>query len=206
MKKRKKRIAKCKACRGIGKCSTCKGTGEIRIINARSKGSTFERKIAQEVSVWTGIEFKRTPMSGGWAKTGDITPKEPKEMVKFPFNLELKNQESWSWGLLFQKGVDRKRKKKLIKGKLMGPVKDWWLQAKGDAKKSKRIPILIFTRNGEHEYCMIRNSLFQQLNLEEQLKTYIVRGPFRIFLWKELLKIPYQDILIGIKRNLIEGK
>ena len=87
---------------------------------------------------------------------------------------------------------------KVIKGKTMGPIKHWWIQCKGDAKKSKRIPILVFTRNGEHEYCMIRTNLFEQLGLKDKLKTYIVRGPFRIFLWKELLKIPYQDVLTGI--------
>lgn len=47
-------------------------------VNGRNKGANFERVIAKQLSEWCGFTITRTPSSGGWAKTGDITPKDPK--------------------------------------------------------------------------------------------------------------------------------
>lgn len=73
---------------------------------ARRKGSSFERKIAKELTIWWNgdkhnYEFKRTPMSGGsvlkegFDMAGDICTNAP----DFKWHLELKNAPSSFTGL-----------------------------------------------------------------------------------------------------------
>ena len=119
----------------LKKCPSCKGTGEMKIVQGRPKGQKFERDIAKLLTVWTGVEFRRTPMSGGWNKTGDITPKNPEMMEKFPFSIECKNHENWSLGKLL--GATRYEE-------LPAPIRKFWGQAVSDAEESGKIPILIF--------------------------------------------------------------
>lgn len=58
------------------------------------KGKGYERKIAQRLSDWCGIELIRTPMSGAWPGTsGDILPKVRHQ--SFPFLIECKKEEDW---------------------------------------------------------------------------------------------------------------
>lgn len=153
---------------------------------SRRKGAAFENKIARDVTAWTGTKFTRTPSSGGWAKTGDITPKDPKEMVAFPFNLEMKNNESWNLPLLFK--YEGEKTLPSVFGK-------WWKQCNDDAKKSKKIPVVVFTRNNDPDFCIMRVSEFKKLGLHKRCSIYIRIGPYRIFLWKEVIQLPYKKVL-----------
>ncbi len=155
---------------------------------SRNKGAGFERSVAGQLTKWVGTKFSRTPSSGGWNKTGDITPKDPKEMIRFPFNIECKNNESWNMPMLFDfNGVA-----------LSGCFGNWWRQCSGDASKSKRIPVLIFTRNFDEIYCMIQADIFRKLGLNRTAPIYIRVGKYRVFLWKELLAMPYAEVLRSI--------
>jgi hypothetical protein len=151
-------------------------------MNSRSKGSRFERAIAKDFSKWCGFTCKRTPMSGGWAKTGDVTPKRPKDMVEFIFCAELKHQEGWSFSNSF---LGKSPNKQIAK---------WWGQCQADAKKSDRIPILIFTKNFDQIYCMCETSFFRKAKLKEVATILISIPKFRIFLWDDFRKIPYSEI------------
>lgn len=154
-------------------------------INARKKGASFELKVAAQLTKLVGSKFSRTPSSGGWAKTGDITPKDPKEMVRFPYNIECKNNESWHTSMLFEFSGKR----------LPSCFGKWWKQCSDDAKKSKKIPIVVFTRNRRPVYCIMRSNLFRKLGLNESVGIYIRIGNYRILLWEEVLKIPYLKML-----------
>lgn len=144
--------------------------------NSRQKGATYERDIAKILSKWCGIKLKRTPMSGGWAKTGDITPVDPEEMVDFPFNIELKNRQGWDF-------------KELIKGTNKRGIVDWWEQAVRDAKTSNRFPILIFTRVRDVNYCMVPSKFFKTV-IGKNINSILWNGK-RIFLLDDLLKVKY---------------
>lgn len=105
-------------------------------INSRDKGSKFERKIAKMLSEGYGVEFHRTPLSGGlhWKEangvSGDIVPPDT---INFPYNIECKNVETdWDFDKI-----------------IAGTSKFWefWEQASKDAKDSKKIPLLIFKKN-----------------------------------------------------------
>ena len=186
-KKKTPRLVTCKKCKGKP-CTQCKGTGKTKAINARSKGAVFERNIAKEVSEWTGITFSRTPSSGGWAKTGDITPKDPKQMVDFPFNMELKNNQSWNLS-------------ELLKGTGVDGIEAFWDQCTSDAKKSKRIPLLVFTQNGEDVYCMMYEGHVHQCH---KLIDYIDGATFLfqnrlVFLWSDFLRQNYKKLIKQLK-------
>lgn len=78
---------------------------------ARRKGSNFELRVAKKLSEWSGLELRRTPLSGGWGGAttmGDIVPiapdkKDPDYRAKYAafqkwcLSVECKAQEGWSF-------------------------------------------------------------------------------------------------------------
>ena len=106
--------------------------------NGRRIGSTFERLLAFVLTEWSGYEIKRTPMSGGWAKSnvnrmvGDVTPVVPEEMSLWPFNMEAKKRENWNFSDLIKNTNQT------------AGILDWWKQCITDAKDSKRIPVFLY--------------------------------------------------------------
>jgi hypothetical protein len=84
---------------------------------SRNKGSAFEREVAQAFTNTFNVSFRRTPLSGGWAKEtiqGDITCGNP----KFKLVVECKNHKTL-W------------------------LSEWWKQVDADTPPDK-IPVLIF--------------------------------------------------------------
>ena len=70
--------------------------------NAKRKGGQYERNIAKRFQERYGVELKRTPQSGGFAKKsekaddyrGDITIVDTTQMLLL--HCECKNQKQWS--------------------------------------------------------------------------------------------------------------
>lgn len=70
--------------------------------NAKRKGGQYERDIAKRFQARYGVELKRTPQSGGFAKKseqaddyrGDITIVDTKQMLLV--HIECKDQKTWS--------------------------------------------------------------------------------------------------------------
>lgn len=95
---------------------------------SRNKGSSFERTIAKRFEEVLGVDFVRTPQSGGFAKNldktegfrGDIVPAS--KDVNFKLHIECKNTKTWS-------------------------LPAWLKQAQGDCPKDK-IPVVIFHQHG----------------------------------------------------------
>ena len=91
--------------------------------SARAKGANFERTIAKLFQEKYGIEFTRTPMSGGFAKNkdksegfkGDIVPVD--KTVNLNIHVECKSQKTWK-------------------------MREWLKQAKEDCPKDKT-PLVI---------------------------------------------------------------
>ena len=95
--------------------------------NAKRKGGQYERDIAKKFQDQYGVELKRTPQSGGFAKKsdkaddyrGDITIVDTKQILKL--HIECKNQKQWS-------------------------LPKWISQAEEDCPEG-RVPIIVF-----HQY------------------------------------------------------
>lgn len=128
---------------------------------AKSKGRNFEGEVAKLFTKWSGSEFRRVPQSGGWdpsISSGDVflvaeyeasrDPREPR--VRFPLSLECKKQEGWDFVQLY-------------KGDEKCPLHLWWKQTARDAKVSKKLPALIFTRNYLPIFIMIRTHAANRL-------------------------------------------
>jgi hypothetical protein len=63
---------------------------------SRRKGSGYERVIAHLLESIFQEQFRRTPLSGGWAKSkvaGDIVPIS-RPLNNFPFHFECKNRKA----------------------------------------------------------------------------------------------------------------
>ena len=86
-------------------------------INSRNKGATFERSIAIELELLTGIHFKRDIEQYRAADHGDLIPSD----TDWPFTLECKRYASGT-----------------------GCAPAWIIQATKAAKADGRIPAVIF--------------------------------------------------------------
>lgn len=104
--------------------------------NAKRKGGQYERDIAKKFQKKYGVELKRTPQSGGFAKKsdkaddyrGDITIVDAKQMLLI--HIECKNQKTWQ-------------------------LKQWIEQAEEDCPDG-RTPIVIFHQhNSSKDYVCI---------------------------------------------------
>lgn len=110
---------------------------KVKRKNSRQKGSTYERQIAKLFTKWSGVEWRRTPMSGGWSKTidfgvaGDLVCAHDTDI-----HVELKNREGWCLtDLIFGLRVN-------------AGIVSWLKQAERDAKANgKPVALLIFRRN-----------------------------------------------------------
>lgn len=124
---------------------------------SKRKGSNFELTCCKLLKDWWGGDFKRVPLSGGWDKsvmTGDIFRTLPDGNIdnNFPFSIECKKQEGWTFTQLF---------------KQTGPVRTWWKQCSEEALIRNRAPILIFAKNNCNPLVMFPHSL-------------LGRGPVRV--------------------------
>ncbi|MBP3888493.1 MAG: hypothetical protein J6F30_12760 [Cellulosilyticum sp.] len=110
---------------------------------AKRKGASYERLIADLFQKAFGVELKRTPQSGGFAKKstladdyrGDITIVN--DRLKMKLHIECKNHKTWN-------------------------LKKWLIQANSDCPKG-RTPIVVF-----HEFNTSRD--YVTLSLEDFLK------------------------------------
>ena len=160
---------------------------------SRGKGYSFERRIAKDLTKWVGCLFSRCPMSGGWNKSGDITPKDPEQMTKWKFSLECKNQECFSVSSLFKIRSEKDMPK---------VIKKWWKQCTDDAKKHDHIPILVMTKNHEDVYCMMRRGTYERfISGDFKFPTYYSKGMV-VVLWSDLMTLNYKKVL----KNFTEVK
>jgi Holliday junction resolvase len=108
-------------------------------INSRTKGNKNERDLAKLFKAWTGKDFARTPSSGGlqWKSSnskGDIVCTT--EGHYFPFCIEAKNYKEINFEHLLIPNIKNIR------------ILEFWAQAKRDADKANKIPILTMRYNG----------------------------------------------------------
>lgn len=154
-------------------------------MNSRSKGSRYERKIAKEFSLWAGFTITRTPMSGGYNKGGDLTPKDPEHMKDFPLHLELKHREGWDFN-----GFLKNPKH---------PIWGWWEQCEYESRTYSKVPIVVFTKNLDLDYCITKITLYYRMKIKSD--RYIIMGEYIVFLLTDLFAIPYNEVGLNLRSN-----
>lgn len=137
------------------------------MVNSRDKGIRFERKIAKAFSESLGLDIRRTPLSGGWAKgsaevAGDLVCVDNPD--DFPYHVECKCSEGWKLESLFtdqHKWFD-----------------DWWEQCVTECPEGK-IPLLVFTRNYTPEFVALKFPDWDTIDFE------MIEGPIMDLRWLE---------------------
>ncbi len=119
---------------------------------AKRKGAQFERTLAKKFQGRYGIELKRTPQSGGFAKTsskaddyrGDIVVVDSDYNLKV--HIEAKNQKTWK-------------------------LKQWIEQAEEDCPEGKT-PIVVFHQHdSSRDYvCLSLEGFFDLVDTEHVLE------------------------------------
>ena len=92
------------------------------MINQREKGKRYERDIAKKINKALGTNLRRTPLSGGLNRKGDILEIDP-DSPAYPYHWELKNQKALH-------------------------IPKWWDQTTSDCPSSK-IPVLVYKMRQE---------------------------------------------------------
>lgn len=144
--------------------------------NSRQKGNGFERKIAKRLAVWSKLELRRTPLSGGWARQnpnaeGDITSIDTN--AKFPFSVECKNNQSWNMEAIVQGSCKN--------------LENWWEQCTRNCSEGK-IPLLIFTKAYSADWICIQEKYVAGF----EFNNYIIIGTRVVMLLEEFLKYPIE--------------
>lgn len=150
-------------------------------VNGRAKGAVYERYTAKILTEWSGIALFRSPMSGGWGSKskGDITPKDPDQMLEWFLSVECKKHEKWC----FEDLVKNTNKDKML---------DWWAQCKRDAEAGKKIPMLIFSKNGDADYVWVRGEDFKKFKHLGKFPNLIKFRSYAIFLLDHLVKVDFK--------------
>lgn len=108
----------------------------------RKKGSAYERRIAKLFERWWGTKVSRTPLSGGWGNKKEFeTCGDLICQGGWPFSIECKCYKKWHL-------------EQLLTGEKC-KIKSWWKQSVDDAGH-KKIPLLVFTRNHQPNFIMLR--------------------------------------------------
>jgi hypothetical protein len=125
--------------------------------NSRTKGNSYERKVAKKFADWCGETIRRTPMSGGWSSaqfgvTGDLVCDNP----KFYYHVECKKREQWQLEDLIT-GIRAADTRSIL---------EWWKQTTTTCPKGK-YPTLVFSRNNLPDLIMLRVADWQHITRKD---------------------------------------
>jgi hypothetical protein len=104
---------------------------------AKNKGKSYERNFAKILTEWTGVNFRKTPGSGGFNKQGVTVAGRSFagdlicDKSNFIFSIEAKNRKNFSF-------------QQILKNPSTAPFTEWWFQTVRDAKKEDLEPLLRF--------------------------------------------------------------
>lgn len=158
---------------------------------AKRKGGQYEREIANKFQQTYGVELKRTPQSGGFAKKsekaddyrGDITIVDTKQMLLL--HIECKAHKTLS-------------------------LKQWLHQAESDCPKG-RIPVVVFHRHGtSKDYIALKlndwySLISPQFFNEDTSKVHYKK--WNVFSWFDEISSLYRPLLLlgGDENDYVVG-
>lgn len=110
-------------------------TPRKKSINSKKKGNANEREVGKFLKLWTGLEFNRVPQSGGlrWKSAEGITGDLVCEDKSFPFCVETKHYKKLTFSKVLRSNSS---------------IYTIWQQAKRDAYRAGKKPMLILRHNG----------------------------------------------------------
>lgn len=159
------------------------GVKRKRGINSKQKGNANERECAKWLTKWVGKKFSRVPQSGGarWENSpfmcGDIVCEDIE--YDFPFTIETKHLKTIP-----------------TKGKLRSNSRVFtiWKQAKADAERADKKPMLILRKDG-----MPKQSYIVFINFPLDIDPIVYGGGLFGYTTEALEKHTYQNIFDTVK-------
>ena len=118
---------------------------------SKAKGANFERAVAKKLKDAYGVEFVRTPLSGGFFRQsesfkGDIVPAD--KSVECKLHMECKSQKTWS-------------------------LPAWLKQAENDAPENSYPCVITHLHNTSKDYIMMGLDDFIKIVPEETIITHL---------------------------------
>lgn len=172
------------------------------MVSSRTKGNRNELRLAKLLSEWVGVEFHRTPMSGGlhWKKDnrieGDIVA--PVDF-NFPFTVEAKCGQEMRYDF----------------GKLLtefdSQILKAWQQAQDQANATDKLPLLCFRYNGLPKgffFVVMDIDNFLEIAGSERLRISMEMCHLGIAVTTldELMEIPYNYVAKRFGGDTVSGK
>lgn len=140
-------------------------------MNSKRKGNRFERAVSKWLTEWTKYKFQRVPMSGAnhfnRELASDIMCSDPKHQFKCKISVECKSYK------------DIKFEHILLGNKSCDIVK-FWAQAKRDANRAHKVPILCMRYNA-----MPKNDFF-----------FVISAEYAVA-FSSIINEPYLSITMG---------
>lgn len=166
--------------------------------NGKKKGNKGERELCKWFEQWTGFEFSRIPASGGlrWkgltnATTGDIICTDNIHGRRFLLSVESKTYKDINF-------------EHYILGNKKNRVKDFWEQAKSDAIRGSKFPILFMRYNGMKKntwFVIIPLNLYKSFKINLDYPCFIVGKEGLVIMNSEdLLKVKYLELHKTLKQ------
>jgi hypothetical protein len=164
-------------------------------LNARSKGRRGEKMAVTFMKEWTGMDFKRTPGSGGLrGHVADYTEGDivcVKKNYIFPLCLEVKFYEDLNFNHLLY-DVNSK-------------IKDFWKQTRSSAKRAEKIPILLMRYNRLPKnffFVVIQARFGYLLNEAKFVPQFVYNRQLLITTTEEIKKLPWVKVDKIAKKSL----
>lgn len=171
-------------------------------INSRKKGQRGENIAIEFMKDWTGMDFRRSPASGGLRghvsqyTDGDLIC--VKKNYIFPLCIEVKFYEDLNFSHLLYDARPEKVKKKQ-KG-----IKAYWQQTKEAAKRAEKLPLLLMRYTGlPRDLFFVIMPFRLQRQLAVNFKPMFIYNPWVVITTtRELKKIPWDFFDKVAKRSI----
>lgn len=173
--------------------------------NSKSKGNKWERDVCKFFREWTGYEFSRVPASGGlrWHKKDDIVSDvictDEKHSKRFCCNIECK----------FYKELNFEH---ILLGNTSCKILDFWSQAKSDANRAKKIPLLIMRYNNMPKmeaFVVVFTDFLKEISREfnptfnhPYMEISIPDNNFTVFMLSDMKNWDYQEFYKASRKYL----
>lgn len=168
--------------------------------NGKRKGNKAERELCKWWKEWTGLEFTRIPASGGlrWktfanATSGDLICADERHGRRFQFSIESKSYKDINF-------------EHLILGNKKVKILEFWSQAKEDAQRASKVPILFMRYNGmnKNTYFIVMEYRVYDLihaSIIFNYPRFEVKGPEPMVIMNsnDLLKVDYLQLHKSLK-------
>jgi hypothetical protein len=171
--------------------------------NGKKKGGKGERVACEFLKEWSGLDFRRTPQSGGLRghvmdyTVGDIICTDDSLRNKvFPLTIEVKNYKKIDFSTLLERSNTRGKTNKPVQCK----VDEWWEQTESDGHRGEKIPILMMRFDNLPKnffYVVIDRKHGKSLIIP---KDRLVTKKYIIFTSEELQKIPWSKFFKQAKK------